>query len=435
MDFRFILNTETTNAPRKRSTPPNEVAELERVTKRRRSSARPAWAVRVEHGSMLAMQEFVFKPRENKPKDTARESPVMQKDPRPRIPLRVDTNGSGRGSVSAHEPQSSAVPQTSRPWESERAGDLEWSLDNNVPYNGMTRVVSEFFYQNVLSAPRDALLVGELEIEARLGVLVNDQGNRCSLPVQTECVLAPELGLRFESLMDMVSNLPFLLAMLTLQPQHKLLNDYLNYETRRSNNTPGRKPIAYKHTRERDRFYKCPDHWLNSLPVAIHHLRERHKHRTPRVRVTTNHKTNEVLASIVKIRVDDLEIFCPTEPFDVRISVSIELKYPSDQLSGLVEVQEQGHAQTRLKDRLSYKHQDLISIDLTQVKQEATGQKIHELELEMETKDLMKQGHLMAEGQPNHFEPMVGIYLNYIRVLNRAAMPHPEVGGPPAVHG
>jgi mRNA capping enzyme, beta chain len=191
---------------------------------------------------------------------------------------------------------------------------------------------------------------------------------------------------------------------------------------------PGRKPITYTHLRERDQFFQCPKEYLASLPEAIQTCMRSKPNLRPRVRVTWDQKTNKVLAAIVKIRLADMEVFCPQEAFDIRISTSIELQFPLDQIGNLVEHEERGVTQTRLKDRLSYKHQGMISIDLTQVTSEASGNKVHELELELGHEILLQQGSLMHQGAPNHFEAVVGIFLNYVAVLNRAAKQPPMPG-------
>jgi polynucleotide 5'-triphosphatase len=153
------------------------------------------------------------------------------------------------------------------------------------------------------------------------------------------------------------------------------------------------------------------------MPPQLQEIRQRFPNHTPRVRVTTDLITYQIKAQIVKLRVADLHIYCPRNNFDVRISVAAEVKYPHA-VTGLREHQENNSSQGRKKDRLSYKHQD-ISIDLTQVTQDQ-GEKLHELELEIDTNLLAEQARLAIEGQPNDYEELVGIFLNYVKVLNRA---------------
>ena len=120
----------------------------------------------------------------------------------------------------------------------------------------------------------------------------------------------------------------------------------------------------------------------------------------------------------MKVRVADKEVYCPREAFDYRISVSLELDYPHS-LDGLAETNGNGDLNIRSKDRLSYKHQ-CMSIDLTQVTTPGAGEKSHELEIEMDTNLIVEQGKRMQAGAPNNYEELVEIFLNYIRVVNRA---------------
>ncbi len=201
-----------------------------------------------------------------------------------------------------------------------------------------------------------------------------------------------------------------------MQDQHKLLNEYLNTETGRTASDRTRIPIKYRHVHEQDVFYEAPPDFLNSLPQPLKDVAAR-SNRPPKVRVTTDQKTGKELAKIVKFRIQDMEIFCPRDAFDVRISVSFEVDYrgPVDGLTPL------GPKASRGKNRLSYLHQS-ISIDLTQVTPGNPDEKqLHELELEMDVPSLVEQGQLCGQGKPNHYEPMVGVFLNYIRAINRAA--------------
>lgn len=175
-------------------------------------------------------------------------------------------------------------------------------------------------------------------------------------------------------------------------------------------------PIKYRHVHEQDTFYDVPAGFISSLPQPLQDVQSRSR-RPPRVRVTTDQKTGKLLAKIVKFRISDIEIHCPGNAFDVRVSVSFELDYrgPVEELVPL------GPKASRGKNRLSYLHQS-ISIDLTQVTPGNPDEKqLHELELEMDVALLVEQGQLCAQGRPNDYEPMVGVFLNYIRAINRAA--------------
>ena len=83
---------------------------------------------------------------------------------------------------------------------------MEWSLDNAVPYSDITREVANFLFGNVVEAP--PLDIGKLEVEARLGVLMDtDSNQRLFLPISSEAIINSTVPLttRFESLMSRVS--------------------------------------------------------------------------------------------------------------------------------------------------------------------------------------------------------------------------------------
>jgi polynucleotide 5'-triphosphatase len=196
------------------------------------------------------------------------------------------------------------------------------------------------------------------------------------------------------------------------------LNEYLNAETRKSL-LKDRIQIKYEHLREKDSFYEIPESFLESLPLVVQAIRNRYRRHNPRLRVTTNQRTGRIKAQIIKFRVADLQISCPRNNFDVRISISLEVNYP-DSTASLVEHRERNDMPMgRLKDRLSYKHQN-VSVDLTQVTSEAGGNRLHELELELDTVLLVEQARLAHEGRPNDYERQVGVFMNYVRVINRA---------------
>lgn len=115
----------------------------------------------------------------------------------------------------------------------------------------------------------------------------------------------------------------------------------------------------------------------------------------------------------------DLQISCPRNNFDVRISIALEIKYPYAADTLIEHREHQNKSMNRKKDRLSYKHQN-ISVDLTQVTSESDGSRLHELELEIDSPMLIEQARLVQDGKDNDYEELVGIFLNYVRVINRA---------------
>lgn len=148
------------------------------------------------------------------------------------------------------------------------------------------------------------------------------------------------------------------------------MNGFLNElvtQTHPSNlNRPKpRVPIQYAHRRERDSFYELPQSIVQTLPPTIQHFLKQTSRHAPKVRVTHDQKTGQVLARIIKTRVQDLDIYIPNSPLDCRISVNLEMKYDGD-TEALVRGSERQNQPDRNKDRLSYT-QSHYQIDLTQV--------------------------------------------------------------------
>jgi hypothetical protein len=140
------------------------------------------------------------------------------------------------------------------------------------------------------------------------------------------------------------------------------MNNFLNEAVKASmpQANPGRIPLSYAHKKERDTFYEVSPSDLP--PIIRQNLNPRHK---PRVRVTVDQRTGEVLAKIVKCRVADLDIHSPRTCVDWRVSVNLEMNYDGD-ISHLSPADTGRGASDRNKDRMSYRHL-AYQIDLTQV--------------------------------------------------------------------
>ena len=169
------------------------------------------------------------------------------------------------------------------------------------------------------------------------------------------------------------------------QVQHKALNQFLNDAVGQSNirapSSSTRKPripMNYKHTRETDTFYELTQAGALALPKSIASgvsTNPRHANRS-KVRITTDQKTGNELAKIIKARVADIDIYSPRTLFDWRISVNVEMDYKGD-MANLVEPRTRdGKQADRNKDRMSYKHL-AYEIDLTQVVPAEVHENIH----------------------------------------------------------
>ncbi|KAJ2762748.1 mRNA-capping enzyme subunit beta [Coemansia nantahalensis] len=270
---------------------------------------------------------------------------------------------------------------------------MEQNLFGSRPAEDIVRVVADFVFTHMKDR-------ANLEIEGKLGRLVDKRtGQRISLPLLSEAVLADDRNTRFESNM-------------TLQ-QHAMFNKLLNQrvdEARRPEFRGSR--VMYKHTREIDHFYKVDG---------------------TRVRVTRNKETGEVLSVITKNKVADLNIYSPRTKLDIRITINEELPLEMPDTDVHKPILE------RHKDRLSYT-QDIWSVDLTQVVSPehevgpvnpyATGPPktaptttTHELELEVANPEVwLAERAKVAANRPNSFHEITHTFLGNLKALAKRAI-------------
>ncbi len=238
-----------------------------------------------------------------------------------------------------------------------------------------------------------------------------------------------------------------------MQQQHKYLNGYLNErvtETHPRNleaqkGAPRRVPIGYIHRLEKDEFYELPPSYNQNLPPAVQQaLKDRNLVRHPlKLRVSYDSKTRQLIDKIIKVRIGDLDILFPGDPLDCRISVNLEMHFEGsmEEIKSMVMDNRQPD---RLKNRVSYK-QSHYQIDLTQVTQTVSVnvsisdflsikpanrmqgvnriEKEHELEIELSTAELRKQGQAAAARQPHEYIALVEGFLNNVRLLTRKVEP------------
>lgn len=297
-------------------------------------------------------------------------------------------------------------------------------MTETLPADRLLHQIATFLYITMLSKPDLGAgdpRNGSLEIEAKVGTLV-DKGTdqRLNLPVTTPCVLNEGFSrthLRFESFMT--------------ESQHRCLNQTLNALIKRTME-PGRVRMQYDHKYEMDSFAALSQAGYAALPVCA---KQELEHRKPpgalRLRTTVDNNPKAppnaikpVIAQIIKLRLADLDVFCPEDDFDVRISVNIEIDFHgrTDIDTSLLtqsEEKDSDRQPERRKNRLSYKHLT-NSIDLTQVTYDAEGAvKTHELEIELDAATLRGQALLLKEGRDNAFEALVEKFWNDTLLLVR----------------
>ncbi|KAJ7784700.1 CYTH-like domain-containing protein [Mycena metata] len=252
---------------------------------------------------------------------------------------------------------------------------LSLSILGVEPLDEFIKEIADFVHYTIINRPPD--LQGKVEVEAKVGQLVDTSSNRrLELPILVETIIAPQsIPLRFESNMSV--------------EQHKHFNTRLN-ELQNSSMQPGfpSSPLGYVH-------------------LKLYGLRE-----------TT--KTGKVLECMRKIRLGDLNIYSPKRAVDWRVSVNLEV--PVSHPIG-------SPTHTRKKDRLSYSHEE-FSIDLTQVTASTPNGPptvMHELEIEIARPTLLlataaKRGDPNApELERSAFDELIRAFVNNARILVRNA--------------
>ncbi|PKY02051.1 mRNA triphosphatase CET1 [Aspergillus campestris IBT 28561] len=301
-------------------------------------------------------------------------------------------------------------------------GPWEPSITGYIPYEEVTKTVCDFLFRHVVlrndavAAPAGSAAVAQgaiIEVEAKLGQLIDmDRRDRLQLPLLSESVLHKE-GSRFRTSFESTMTVA----------QHRAMNNFLNEAVKASmpHVNPGRIPLSYAHKKERDIFYEVSPSELP--PIIRQNLNPRHK---PKVRVTVDQRTGEILAKIVKCRVADLDVYSPSTCVDWRLSVNLEINYEGDVSHLPVVETTHGRGGERNKDRMSYRHL-AYQVDLTQVAKSepsAKGEFEHELEVEISAAEIRRQGQLAMAGDPkNQYEDLVKGFVDNIRVLARAVPP------------
>ncbi|MCJ1225316.1 mRNA-capping enzyme subunit beta [Toensbergia leucococca] len=319
------------------------------------------------------------------------------------------------------------LPQVQRGFANQGSlGPWEPSILNTAPLDDVTHSLSEILFNEVVrrddvgpgSAVGGVGGVGRgavLEIEAKIGQLIDRNTNdRIRLPVMSECIVSkgdPNLRVNFKSSMT--------------ESQHRSMNGFLNkalldsQPSKSDSSANPRIPMTYVHTRECDSFYDLSQAGLLSLPASIRNQLDQ-RHPRVKVRITTDQKTGKVLAKIVKARVTDVDVYSPRTPFDWRVSVNLEMDWDGD-MKDLVESKNGQKRADRNKDRVSYRHQS-YQIDLTQVTPSDTSskpEKEHELEVEVSSSEVRKQGLLFKNNQANRYNDLIRGFVDNVRTLAR----------------
>jgi polynucleotide 5'-triphosphatase len=282
-------------------------------------------------------------------------------------------------------------------------------------YDVTSRIVCDFIWntavnneviRNVIMDPRV-----QLEVEARWGQIIDTRSHqrlrglwRGETPLKSEAE-----GLKFESTMDV--------------QQHKRMNMYLNSQVQKSK-VPGapRPPIDYRHTYETDIFYELDQQGFSTLHPLVQRLINESSTRQ-RVRVTRDKNTGEFLRAIIKHKIGNLEVSSAQTEWDYRVGINLEIEFkgPIENLKPVVEAGKTLESMQRQKDRMSYSWLRAYQVDLTQVTQGTN--KVHELELELDSGVLIAEADKVRRKEVSRFESLIDGMMNNLRVLSREITP------------
>lgn len=390
-------------------TPPKPVRR-QMPLKRKRLDPKPVWAFREGEELPPELKRLQEQRQQARPPPPPTPQPQHTPTPRPQaqppqsMPLRNGAPSNGNGAP----PRVITLRELS---------GFERPVSNDaLVYDEVSRKVCDFIYVNAITNDlvRHAIAESEhtnLEIEARWGQLSERTTNsRLRGYHDTETIVKTQaMDISFASAMTM--------------EEHKRMNMYLNKQVQESN-APGsaRPPIRYQHTKEVDTLYNLGQEQFATLPDMAKRLISASGVRQ-RIRVTRDQKTGEVIRSMIKVKMLNLEISSPQTTWDYRIGINIEINYtgPVENLTMAVEGSKADNDLKRHKDRMSYSWLGAYQVDLTQVLQGPT--KVHELELELTSDVLLDHGDRIRHKEPTEFESLIAGMMNNLRVLSREITP------------
>ena len=285
---------------------------------------------------------------------------------------------------------------------------LPYSLFGMTQRDLLTQHVAQWVHGELTKLPTEDLQ--HIEIEVKLGTITEKNSlKRMRLPVATECVLDP--GYKDPSIYFNAS-----VNEVYYKQTVSFLDDLV--KTKRSNGD-GDKLEAYPTQYNLDLFYDSP--WDSS-----------------KVRVSLN-ENNQLVESVNKRTLANLEVYSPGDLVDFRISINLETPVPEQVLSQLQASQTAPKFQ-REKKRLTYM-QSVLKIDLTSVdmpmqqkkKQQAVlgalnkkeDEATKEIEIELNPNVVLECFQLDQDNttrdasEPGNMELLFGYLLNNTRLIIR----------------
>lgn len=246
------------------------------------------------------------------------------------------------------------------------------SISGIKPFESVTRTVTSWLHAHLSTMSPDQLQT--VELEAKIGTIQHKKAGsdraRLDLPIVTEAVV----------------NQQYVGAQCSFSSQ---LPETLLEEAKRILDSADPKFIkSTEHTIHRDEIYEGGQDKGN-------------------LRITRDDVTGRQVAKIRKKAIAHIMIHCPTDPFDIRLSLATES--PTDDVP-------QGVCRTRRKDRISYLY-DGFRADLTKVSGSSMSS---ELEMECDSHKLI--GYFTDRNDPRNMdkvEELLQILLDSMRYVNR----------------
>lgn len=287
------------------------------------------------------------------------------------------------------------------------SSDLECSITGVIPAPSVVRTVAEWIYANFTKISLENRPLVELEI--KFGTIIDQaSGQRLDIGVSTECVYTKSGATRFEMGVHEVgwNEMKRYIEELDKQYQDEL--------RRNPNPQKPRKKFGTLESFNTDFFFN---------------LRERNE-APKKVRISQDNLLKpKRYVGIEKKKLSDLYIHNPSQMFDLRFSMSMEVPLPEGSIEPTLKKSKP--ILTREKRRLSYTHAptatrfDFTAVSVPRTTKNKTGKAIvehdnsHELELEIETHEIFRGYDKVRDGSDTvRFEELVEVFLNNARVLN-----------------
>lgn len=285
------------------------------------------------------------------------------------------------------------------------SADLECLITGVIPPQSVVRTIAEWIYANFVEIAVENRPYVELEL--KFGTIVDQvSGHRIDIGVSTECIYTRGAEARFEMGVHEVGWNDMKTFLGELEKSYQ--------DENRKNPTKPRQKFSVLETDNTDYFFLNTER--NEMPKKI--------------RITKDNSLSPPrYTGILKKRLSDLYIHNPSSMYDLRLSLSLE--FPIDESSVEPIMRKNKPTLTRIKRRTSWRHPPTVTqFDFTMVllpkttrnklgKNVTEHENTHELELEIDTKEIFKGFDKIRDGSDTiRFEELVEVFLNNARCLN-----------------